>query len=108
MLAETPTTSEVLPVEDRSQKRRSKFRPLERERERAQLEKENRNLAQREAEEKRQEQLRRRADYQKSRKSIEKARRPDKNGQRRLGRECKLLPKMVETLLQRLDGNAPK
>lgn len=107
MLAETPTTSEELPAESRSEKRRTKFRPLERERERAQLEKEKRDLEHKEAEEKRQEQRRKRAEYQKFRKSVEKARRPDKKGQRRLGRECKLLPRMVETLLQRLDGNAP-
>ena len=35
--------------------------------------------------------------------SLQRARRPDRNGQRKLGRESKLLPQMVEGLFDRLD-----
>ena len=102
MLAQPDTTSDPLPEINKNKKRNAKPRPLEKEHRQAQLEKERRDLEYSVAQEKQQERKRKQEEYQRFRKSVEKARRPDKNGQRRLGRECKLLPQMVEGLLKRL------
>lgn len=46
----------------------------------------------------------RRQESERIRKGVDRARRPDMHGQRRLGRESKFLPKMVENLLSRLEN----
>ena len=69
----------------------------------AQQRKEERDRRQQAFEEANRQRQTRREDSEKFRKQLDKARRPGRDGQRRLGRESKFLPNMVENLLKKLD-----
>ena len=81
---------------------RSKPAPFEREFSRACQRKDEQERRKKEIEEADRRRQARREEHLKFRKALENARKPDRNGQRKLGRESKLLPKMVENLLERL------
>ena len=81
---------------------RHKPAPFEKEFSQAKRRKEEQERRNREIEEANRRRQSRREEHQRFRKALEKARQPDRNGQRRLGRESKLLPQMVESLLERL------
>ena len=77
--------------------------PFNREAKESQRRREEQERKQQEFEERNQQINARREERERLRRGLDRARRPDKHGQRRLGRESKFLPKMVENLLQRLE-----
>ena len=77
--------------------------PFNREAKESQQRREEQERKQEEFEERNQQINARREERERLRRGLDRARRPDKHGQRRLGRESKFLPKMVENLLQRLE-----
>ena len=104
MLAQSePTESPPADVRARA-KPNSKPVPFRKEYALAQKQKEDRERRRKEIEENQRQKQRKQEERERFRASIEKARRPDKKGQRRLGRESKLLPKMVEQLFERLEN----
>ena len=84
--------------------KKPKSEPFRKEAAHSQQRREERERKQKEHEEKTRRDRGRREENVRLRRGIDKARRPEKNGQRRLGRESKFLPKMVENLLQRLEN----
>ena len=103
MLANAENAEENKAEPSSSKRSTSKPKPFRKEIERAQRAKEERKRRQKEFEEMQQQKQRRYEERAKFRKAVEKARRPDHKGQRRLGRESKLLPGMVENLIKKLD-----
>ena len=99
-----PSENEDRPVELKPQKRsRNKPTPFQKESTLAQRRNEERERKRREIEEVEAQKAIRRGEREKFLKSLQKARRPDRKGQRKLGRESKLLPRMVEGLFHRLE-----
>lgn len=77
--------------------------PFSRECIQAQRRNTERERERREVEDPRREQELKRQERDHFRKAMGRARKPGRDGQRRLGRESKLLPKMVEHLLEKLN-----
>ncbi|MDI1485350.1 MAG: hypothetical protein OHK93_000487 [Ramalina farinacea] len=84
--------------------KKPKALPFKKEAQESQQRREEQERKQKEFEERSQQVNERREERERLRRGVDRARRPDKHGQRRLGRESKFLPKMVENLLQRLEN----
>ena len=104
MLADVDAADASPPnIQTNNRRPRSKPTPFRSEHAQAVRTKEQRQRKQMEIAEAQQQRRLKQEERQKLRRSIEKARRPDRKGQRRLGRESKLLPKMVENLFEKLE-----
>ena len=84
--------------------KRPRATPFKREAQESRQRQEEQERKQKELEEMNQQIQAKREERELLRRGLDRARKPDKYGQRRLGRESKFLPKMVENLLQRLEN----
>ena len=86
----------------RGRKPKHKPAPYRKESAEAKQRREERERRETEIEEANQKRQMKREEHEQFRKAMDRARKPGRDGQRRLGRESKLLPQMVENLLERL------
>ncbi|KAG8526480.1 uncharacterized protein KY384_008680 [Bacidia gigantensis] len=104
MLAEGEGEKQRFETLQQTKRTRPKPEPFQKEFSEANIRKETRERRREEIDRRLQEREVKRAEHEKFRRAVQKARQPGRNGQRRLGRECKLLPQMVENLMGKLQN----